>query len=204
MVLSGKVFKVLVVILASWSSVLGSTLEHMPPMEQRFVLQDNEASSAENPVYRLNIDYTVNLYELKIQPYLLSSEKGKQFTFDGSVAIHIKANSDSKTLTLHTKDLTITKSEYWLKEPSPETKTLKDSKLNTITDIRTYDNVNFKKGKEYVLYFEFSGEMSDDMHGFYRSSYTDSANVTKYVNCIRKSLYLYISHIDILSDGSMV
>lgn len=166
----------------SVSGVFGATLKTPVPMQQLDVDETKDQDSiAEDrkPNYRLDMNLSNIHYILRIQPYLLESDGSKQFSFDGEVYINITMTKSQNTLTLHAKDLDIMTSEYWDKKKPNERLVLSDQQVDNVTDFLTFEDLDLKVGSEYVLHFKYRGMMSDDMHGFYRSSYTDSKNVTK-------------------------
>lgn len=134
--------------------------------------------------YRLNDDIVPIDYTIEVTPYFDNNTVGKKaFTFDGIVIIQLKAlKSNVSEITLHYDDLIIKKKSLTTKPgyfaPFPWTVQY----LTIIGD--SYDNITNKytlkmekalnKFEIYTLNFEFTGNLQTDMHGFYRSSYTEN------------------------------
>ncbi|XP_069962085.1 membrane alanyl aminopeptidase-like [Bactrocera oleae] len=132
--------------------------------------------------YRLPTNILPWNYKIKLTPYLLESDGNKRFTFDGEVTIQINSTINTKTLIMHTKNLNYTTRELW-SEDAPDNKTsLGAGTLNAVTDKIQYDlTTELVANKTYFLHFVYNGTMDDDMHGFYRSSYVDSSNNTRWI-----------------------
>ncbi|XP_067625605.1 membrane alanyl aminopeptidase-like [Eurosta solidaginis] len=131
--------------------------------------------------YRLPIEIRPWNYNIKLTPYLLDSDGSKKFTFDGEVRIQINSTINTKTLILHSKNLNYTMREYWSADNTSKIP-LGSGTLNSVTNRIQYNlTTELLVGKTYYLHFVYSGSMDDDMHGFYRSYYVDSKNVTKWI-----------------------
>lgn len=116
-----------------------------------------------NP-YRLPGNAEPIFYNLCLTPNL------EKFTFSGKIQIGISIKNPTRTVTLHSVDLRITRtilvlagSAELLKPRTVRT----DRKLQTIT--LTFERV-LPAGKAN-LYFSFNGKLNDQMRGFYRTSY---------------------------------
>ncbi|XP_058975541.1 membrane alanyl aminopeptidase [Musca domestica] len=133
--------------------------------------------------YRLITDIEPINYNVSLKPYLLDSDPSeKRFTFDGEAYITIKPKVTTSTLVLHSKNLKYSLREFYAKSKPDVKTTLPAVEPNNVTDIVTYTLTSaLVANQEYVLHFVYTGTMDDDMHGFYRSSYTDSKNNTKWL-----------------------
>ncbi|XP_073820070.1 membrane alanyl aminopeptidase-like [Musca autumnalis] len=138
---------------------------------------------AANEEYRLPTIITPINYNLTLRPYLLESDPAdKRFTFDGECYITITASENTNSLVLHSKNLKYSLREYYAKNQPATKYTLPNAEPNSLTDIVMYSlTTALNANQEYVLHFVYSGTMDDDMHGFYRSSYTDTKNNTKWL-----------------------
>lgn len=116
------------------------------------------------------------------RPYLLETDPAeKRFKFDGETFIRIICKTKTKDIVMHSKNLVFSKREMWL-ESTPTNVILLNSTAvpNPLTDIITYTLENeLQENVPYILHFVYMGQMDDDMHGFYRSSYTDANNNTE-------------------------
>ncbi|XP_022221219.2 membrane alanyl aminopeptidase [Drosophila obscura] len=144
------------------------------------------ATLAELADYRLSEQITPVSYNITLRPYLLASD-AKRFTFDGEVWIEVIPKLATKSVHLHSKNLTYSVSEYWAK-PAADGAAPTATKFNAVnitdldTDIVQLTTVaDLALGQAYILHFVYTGLMQDDMHGFYRSSYVDDNNVTKWL-----------------------
>ena len=118
-----------------------------------------------NP-YRLKKQILPILYDLTIEPNL------KKFTFTAAETLEFDLLQASDSLTLHAVDLkikTAALSHRSLgKGPSKTSRIEYNVKLETVT---FYFKARLRPGKGYRLGLEFDGELNDQMHGFYRTSY---------------------------------
>jgi len=146
-----------------------------------FVLIALDAATIQNsnPInkesnYRLPNHTKPLFYDLKLNPNLSPDE----FTFDGEVFIHIEILDQTKTLTLHMKNLIIDKNATFLKTKIefdyiyyiPITY---DS--NNLTELLTLDFHRELSIGHYILHLKFAGVLNDRSYGFYRSSYINDA-----------------------------
>lgn len=134
---------------------------------------------ADTEGYRLITPIFPVSYDITLQPYLLETDGNKRFTFDGTVTIEVNSTESVGELKLHVRNLNITE-KYVMTATGTKDYDLDITTQNTVTDIWTFKlNTNFTANVIRKIYFKYVGSMDDDMHGFYRSSYTDKSNVTK-------------------------
>lgn len=138
--------------------------------------------------YRLNTDIEPIEYIIDLTPYFDNKVLGKMpFTFDGICTITIKANQmNLDTIVVHQQDLNITDVSLTKKPGFFSPFPWKIEHINVKST--TYDNVTHKfsviltsplnKDESYDLNFKYTGNLRNDMTGFYRSSYGEG-NVTK-------------------------
>ncbi|EDV93346.1 membrane alanyl aminopeptidase [Drosophila grimshawi] len=146
-------------------------------------LQPPTTFELQNPEYRLSEDINPINYDITLRPYLLESDNTKRFTFDGEVWIEIEPVKTTKLVSLHSKSLEYSLTEYWQKVTgTPVIQKLTDPKYNEQTDIRNLTAASDLVAKQrYILHFKYTGQMGDDMHGFYRSYYVNDNNETKWL-----------------------
>ncbi|KAH8311145.1 hypothetical protein KR044_004573 [Drosophila immigrans] len=148
-------------------------------------LQPPATYASENWEYRLSTVINPVSYNITLRPYLLESD-AKRFTFDGEVFIEIVPTANTKIISLHSKNLTHTLNEYWQK---PTTTATAPTKLALVVGNHNYDTdilnltstADLVANQAYILHFTYTGLMEDDMHGFYRSYYTNDNNETKWL-----------------------
>ncbi|EDW23766.1 GL23790 [Drosophila persimilis] len=136
--------------------------------------------------YRLSEHITPVSYNITLRPYLLVKDT-KRFTFDGEVWIEVIPKQATSEVHLHSKNLTYSVSQYWAKpaagvaNPAPSNFQALNV-TNSDTDIVVLTTAaNLTANQSYILHFVYTGLMQDDMHGFYRSSYVDDNNETKWL-----------------------
>ncbi len=119
---------------------------------------------SQNP-YRLGREVKPVLYDLEIEPDL------SKFTFSGHETISIQISKVVDRITLHAVDIKIQKAFLvdagtgrYAHAPK---KISYDAKYETVSLIFA-DKI---KPGHYSLQIEFTGELNDKMHGFYRTSY---------------------------------
>jgi puromycin-sensitive aminopeptidase len=124
-----------------------------------------------NP-YRLKKQVRPSLYELTLEPDL------EKFSFRAHETIHFDLLSASHALTLHAADLKIRSAS--VTGPRPKNLTGRgliaqrpsrisyDPKFETVT---FHFKKKLKAAKDLSLAIEYDGELNDQMHGFYRTSY---------------------------------
>jgi aminopeptidase N len=136
-----------------------------------------------DPRYRLPNTTMPRHYELTLTPYLDVAPEGKvPFTFDGSVTIHISATEeDVSQIVMHCNDMVISKVtvEYTAasetKEIAASQQDLACSVPYSFLTIATTEPLQL--GTEYTVKMSFSGNIQNNMRGFYRSWYTDSTGI---------------------------
>lgn len=149
-----------------------------------------EADTAEPaPLAEEKIDYRIptniipSYYKLTLRPYLLGSDNEKRFKFDGEVSIIIQNKlSNQKTIILHSKNLTYTKKELFETEKPTNTIKILETEEDEVTNKFTLKlDTALTANLNYTLHFVYTGIMEDDMHGFYKSSYIDNKNNTRWL-----------------------
>lgn len=121
--------------------------------------------------YRLPNHTKPLFYDLKLNPHLTSDN----FTFDGEVLVHIEILKQTRTITLHTKELIIDENASFLKTNTGfDVPTTYNS--NNITEFLTLGFDKELSIGHYILYLKFTGILNDKSYGFYRSSYINDTN----------------------------
>jgi len=115
-----------------------------------------------NKNIKLSKDILAVKYDITLQPDL------ENFTFSGFEVINLKILKDTKTITLHSKELNIKTAEIKIKKNKIfATKIIYNESSETVT---LFFSENIALGK-YDLTLVFEGILNDKMRGFYRSSY---------------------------------
>lgn len=119
--------------------------------------------------YRLPTTLSPETYTVILAPFITAGN----FTFDGFVNILIKVVEETNYISLHAKNLNISSIAVTLANTSSVA--VVNETLNEVTDILTLTLENFLAANTtFELGIRYVGILSDDMTGFYRSSYTDS------------------------------
>ncbi|XP_018306516.1 puromycin-sensitive aminopeptidase-like protein [Mycetomoellerius zeteki] len=125
---------------------------------------------------RLPRDVVPELYELWLIPFIWEGN----FTFHGEIKILINVTNDTDNVTLHAVDIKIDEGFTSIREYSSNDKNNNKTTVIGITEQKKDVDRQFhviktsklKKGKQYIVHLKFIGYLNDNLHGFYRSSYT--------------------------------
>lgn len=112
-------------------------------------------------------------YDLELQPYMYSGNRD-EFSFRGFVRIVVKCVRATDNVTLHINKLTIKEGSLTFSSESPTSSdpaytSWEEDKERQFLVVRL-DKV-MTEGRRYVLQMNFTGPLTDDLHGLYLSSY---------------------------------
>uniref|UniRef100_A0A6Q2WYW0 Aminopeptidase n=1 Tax=Esox lucius TaxID=8010 RepID=A0A6Q2WYW0_ESOLU len=111
-------------------------------------------------------------YYLLIHPNLTSLD------FTGAVRIEVQVHKDTSTIILHSKALQIAKAELLAPEgPGP----LQVLEYPAFHQLALVSNVLLVSGWVYEVRLEFSANLSDSFHGFYKSSYRTTSGELRFL-----------------------
>lgn len=123
--------------------------------------------------FRLPDIYEVKTYTLSIDVYL-DEEPKKNFTFTGFLSINFDLKNDTNKIILHSENLQIKNAKSTLVKDS---KIFIETELNFDTEnnflIITSKTQNFTVANYILTFQEYSGNLSDDFRGLYKSSYVN-------------------------------
>ncbi|XP_052782181.1 putative aminopeptidase-2 isoform X1 [Mya arenaria] len=128
---------------------------------------------------RLPTDLIPLHYDLALKPNMYDPDPTK-FTFDGTVSINLHCNQQTNKVILHSNMINITSIPQFT---GPQGSTLRYSIWEEDKDLQQlviHLNGYTVKGQNYTLRLQFTGPLTDDLMGFYLSSYKDG-NETVYV-----------------------
>lgn len=147
------------------------------PLERSYNAIESQVQKAEEtPIeYRLSKDVIPSNYDLT-----LSQLNFETFTFDGTVKITLKsAIKDTKSITLHARNLTIQKASIVDGKSKDGSIDLTYTKSNDKSDLLTMHSDNaFSCDAGCELTIKYTGILNDELRGFYRSSYKNDKNTT--------------------------
>jgi len=137
-----------------------TTIAAMSPHSR---LEDIQVTAADTS-YRLPKDVRPLSYDVYLKPEF------QNFTFEGEVKIVVEVLNDTTEIILHTNKQTI----KLITVSGP------DTEVNIIEPYIDYEKQfliinstsNFSAGTEYNISITFTAILSEDMSGFYRSSYS--------------------------------
>jgi aminopeptidase N len=93
------------------------------------------------------------------------------FEFDGNVAIHIKIVERTSIITLHYRQINITKVELWSAESQTYLRDLEYSYIDTHEFLKVNLTSESQVDDELILNIEYNGVLRADGGGFYRAYY---------------------------------
>ena len=124
--------------------------------------------------YRLPTDLLPSHYDVFVS-FQFENEFDDSFPYDGEVKIDFRCIKDTSKLVLHIHDLDIDNSSLVLSSTT-------DSSFGVLREFNWYNDFTreffvadltkqLKAGQNYSLSMKFIGYLTDDLRGFYRSSY---------------------------------
>jgi hypothetical protein len=104
-------------------------------------------------------------YEVYLKPDFGS------FTFEGEVKVRVQVHEDTNSIVLHSNKQKI--NSITVTDNNGVELSIITANVDSATHFLTITSTpNFIKGTEYSINIAFTGILSEDMNGFYRSSYT--------------------------------
>ncbi|KAJ1180032.1 hypothetical protein NDU88_005257 [Pleurodeles waltl] len=126
--------------------------------------------------YRLPKTLVPQHYEVELQPYLEKNAQGL-YVFKGKSTVLFSCVTETDHILIHSKKLIYNNnsSTFSLKTADGSLPpTIKGTWLEVPTEYLVVElDRNLVAGKQYSFYTEFTGELADDLAGFYRSEYKE-------------------------------
>ena len=114
---------------------------------------------------------TPYLYEIEIKPYIGIEFNERSFTFDGKTNIHFNCVRPTDKIIFHINDLRIKNLVLKNTNGDAQAQSIKFDKM------KHFVIVEVKKkclaGQNYSIEIDYEGKISDNLSGFYKSSYLD-------------------------------
>jgi aminopeptidase N len=145
---------------------------------ERQVLIDSDIDSKQATYnYRLGDEVSPTFYDILLKPYFADEGLNKAFTFTGQVKITVRAEKIGvSSIVLHANQLDI--KDTWRVYPKNNNFQFLQKppfQYDNVTHLLTLPLIGvITQGVEYILEFDYTGYLKDDMHGFYRSSYMEN------------------------------
>ncbi|CDQ94625.1 unnamed protein product [Oncorhynchus mykiss] len=115
-------------------------------------------------------------YDLLVHPNLTSLD------FTGAVQIQLQVFEDTSTIILHSKELQIAKAELLAPEgPGSLPVPLQVLEYPAFHQLALVSDVLLVRGGTYKVRLEFSANLSDSFHGFYKSSYRTTTGEVRFI-----------------------
>ncbi|XP_045894112.1 aminopeptidase Ey-like isoform X1 [Micropterus dolomieu] len=136
--------------------------------------------------YRLPKSLVPDHYNLTLWPRLTQNETTKLYIFTGDSGVEFECNEETDLILIHSNKLNYTKLENGhlarlISVTGVQAPSIKSSWLQTVTQYLVLQlDGKLMKGHRYHLFTKFTGELADDLGGFYRSEYKEDG-VTKVV-----------------------
>lgn len=133
------------------------------------------AQDTEN--YRLPTIIIPSNYDIEITPYFVPENNKLQFTFDGITKITLRTSQlNVMQIVLHAVNLNTTNNPTLVEAQDGFTSIPVTGSIDTLlTQKRTITLASaLKPNQDYILTFIYVGQINNDMHGFYRSSYVEN------------------------------
>jgi hypothetical protein len=127
-------------------------------------LQAAQVKASDNS-YRLPKTAEPISYEVYLKPDFGS------FTFEGDVKVRVQIHEDTDAIVLHSNRQSI--KAVTVVDNNGDAVGIIVASIDSAKHFLTISSIpNFIKGTEYSINIAFTGILSEDMNGFYRSSYT--------------------------------
>ncbi len=133
-----------------------------------------------NQNYRLPTNVIPSNYVIEIEPYFTGLN---EFTFAGRAAIIFRSQITTNEIVLHQNELTIDEllTTLTLAANTASQTIITGTSWNNVTHLYTlHTATTLVPNVDYRLTFVYTGILSSDMRGFYRSSYVENG-VTKWL-----------------------
>ncbi|XP_029344595.1 aminopeptidase 1 isoform X2 [Acyrthosiphon pisum] len=135
-------------------------------------------NSEETSDFKLHTNFKPVSYELNVTTHLED-----KFMFEGVVCIRMTCVGATDTIVLHSTSLNIDTKSVVVANCGENVIPVNSVSFDTDKELmQVKSTVNFKPCDEYLLTIPFTGNLTDDLVGYYRSSYVDKeSNQTRWL-----------------------
>ncbi|NXY79389.1 AMPN Aminopeptidase, partial [Glareola pratincola] len=135
--------------------------------------------------WRLPTTLMPESYEVTLQPFL-TPDNNNMYIFKGNSSVVFVCKEATDLILIHSNKLNYTMQGSFLVSleavDNSSTPSISETRLESSTQYLVVRlNAQLQKDKRYRLFSSFTGELADDLAGFYRSEYVDELNVTQVV-----------------------
>ncbi|NXG22890.1 AMPN Aminopeptidase, partial [Grallaria varia] len=136
--------------------------------------------------WRLPATLVPEIYEVNLQPFL-TPDANNMYIFKGNSSVVFTCVEATNVILIHSNKLNYTRQGLFLAKLQAESSGIRAPAifrtwLETPTQYLVVQLLGYlKPGEKYRLFTSFTGELADDLAGFYRSEYTDESGVKKVV-----------------------
>ncbi|XP_068595878.1 aminopeptidase Ey-like [Brachionichthys hirsutus] len=128
--------------------------------------------------YRLPTNLVPEHYNVTLWPRLTPNKTTGLYIFTGESTVEFNCSQETDLILIHSNKLNYTLQDGYLAKlislSGVDAPSIKCSWLHVVTQYLVLQlNGNLTKGQKYLLFTEFTGELADDLGGFYRSEYTE-------------------------------
>ncbi|XP_014296929.2 putative aminopeptidase-2 [Microplitis demolitor] len=135
----------------------------------------NEENVTVSNEYRLPTNIIPKHYNIKLTPFIVP----KNFTFEGRVEIIATIVNTTNEIILHIDDIQYNAVTLNVDGKHIKTKAITSDKKHHFISITAFEQM--VEGSELNITIEYIGNLNNQMRGFYRSSYIDDFNKTKWL-----------------------
>ncbi|KAM7396135.1 hypothetical protein PAMP_019203 [Pampus punctatissimus] len=130
--------------------------------------------------YRLPTNLVPDHYNVTLWPRLTPNENTELYIFTGDTSVEFECVEQTDLILIHSNKLEYNKLDnHWAKlfavDSGVSAPAIKSTWLQNVTQYLVVQlDGKLMKGHRYRLYMEFTGELADDLGGFYRSEYMEN------------------------------
>ncbi|XP_076128685.1 alanyl (membrane) aminopeptidase-like b [Alosa pseudoharengus] len=163
------------------------------------------------PDLRLPRNVVPQSYRIFLRPlfyHTLTNETIQSFIFMGNSTVTFECLNKTRSIFLHSKDLTVKKLELTRLDNGEILTVNQHVNESTVSEtdfleVKLEDDAVLEPNRSYSLFADFEGEMFNDLTGFYTSTYeVENSNETRYLDVFFLSLLIKVwARREAIDDG---